>query len=271
MKNLRSSIAAASLVAIAGITALSLAQDPATTPDLPDSQLDSSLVQHHPLALPSPGELLYVLSKEGSPKWRKLYHPVLQGQESDRSKIAMRLGHSIAEGHLASMARDAQKIRDVTNDLQRYSKVLGISDGLVESSRSINDAAAAKSWANVSFQLEALVTEASEILRTQRDTDLAQLITAGMWVHLLHVSTSIVTTEDFTDPSTAIGSHWMLLQIIAPLEESTNPTVIATRDQLAKISRLWAPEKFTPDRGPDDELIAESHKRLDIIIQQFGQ
>ena len=271
MKSPRSSTTAASLIAAVGIAAISFAQSPVTTPDLPDSQLESSLVQPNSLALPSPGELLYVLSKEGSPKWRKLYQPVLLGQESDRSKIAMRLGHSIAEGHLASMARDAQKIRDITNDLQRYSKVLGISDGLIESSRSINDAAAAKSWANVSFQLEALVTEASEILKAQRDADLAKLISAGMWVRLLHVSSNIVTTEDFTDPTTAIGSHWMLLQIVAPLEESTVPTVIFTRDQLAKIARTWAPEKFSAERRPDDELISESHQRLDSIIQQFGK
>ncbi len=71
-----------------------------------------------------------MLQKVGSPRWRQLYYPVLRGEESDRSKIALRFGLSIAEAHIATMARDAQKIRDIANDLQRHAKVLGIGDAL---------------------------------------------------------------------------------------------------------------------------------------------
>ena len=274
MKNPPSSLIAASLIVACSVAVAVLAQDPAVAvpaSDLPDEQLESSLVKKHSLLLPSPGELLYVLSKQGSPKWRKLYYPVLQAQESDRTKTALRLGLSIAESHLAAMARDAQKIRDITNDLQRYSKVLGISNGLVESSRSINSAAENKAWASVAFQLEALVTETSDVLRAQRDADLADLITTGLWLRLLHVSSGIVTEKDFSDPSTAISSHWTLQQLITPLVESKEPTVVSARGQLSKIARLWAPEKLAAGHPQDDALIKDSHTRLGNIIQLFNR
>ena len=234
--------------------------------DLPDEQLEAGLVEPHPLALPSPPELLYILSKEGSPKWRKLYLPSAQAQESDRSKTALWLGVSIAEAHIATMARDAQKIRDVTNDLQRHARVLGIGDGLTENSRSINSSADAKAWGSVAFQLESLVAHTSATLRAQRDADLATLITTGLWVRLLQISTSVVTEKDFADTSVAISSHWTLMCLISPLTNSKAPAVVSTREQLAKISRMWAPEKLASGHQFDDALIKETHNRLSSII-----
>ncbi len=273
--NSRTMIALAGAVAL-GFSVSGFAQPPGEAPaaavpsiDLPDDQLSSGLVKRHPLALPSPPELLYVLSKQGSPKWRKLYFPAAQGQESDRSKTALRLGLSIAEGHLAAMARDAQKLRDVTNDLQRHAKVLGIGDGLTENSRNINSSAEEKAWANVAFQLESLVAKTSDTLRAQRDDDLADLITTGMWVRLLHISSSVVTEKDFADTSIAVSSHWTLEQLIAPHTASKDPLVVSTREQLAKLSRLWAPEKLSAGHKFDDALIEETNGRLSSLIKLF--
>jgi hypothetical protein len=267
----RAILAVATLVlaAASGVSAYSQDPSPSAVPttDLPDGQLDSGLVIGHTLGLPSPPELLYVLSKQGSPKWRKLYLPVIKGQESDRTKTALRLGLSIAEGHLATMARDAQKIRDITNDLQRYAKVLGINDELAENARNINHLAENKAWTAIAYELELLVTQTSDILRSQLDTDLANLITTGLWVRLLQVSTSVVTEEDFPDTSIAISSRWTLEQLIAPHAESKNPLVISIRDQLAKIARLWAPEKLAAGHSFNDALVRHCHDRLSSIVQ----
>jgi hypothetical protein len=205
----------------------------------------------------------------GSPKWRQLYHPVVRGQESDRSKTALRLGLSVAEAHLAAMARDAQKIRDVTNDLQRYAKILGISDALSENARSINHFADTKAWAGVAYELESLVLETADILSAQRDANLARLITTGLWVRLLHVSTSIVCEEDFTETSLAISSCWTLGQLILTNCDSDEPTIISICDQLAKLQRLWAPEKLAAGHRFDDALVQESHNRLENVLELF--
>ena len=266
------------LIAASALTLSSTAQAPVPpaapalpAEDLPSSQLDSSLVRGHVLGLPSPPEFLFVLQKVGSPKWRQLYYPVLRGQESDRAKIALRLGLVIADAHIAAMARDAQKIRDVTNDLQRHAKVLGISDALSERVRSINQLAEAKSWAGVAFQLEALAAQMATTLSAQRDTDLAPLVATGQWVRLLHIATSIVTEKEFPDTSIAISSRWTLEQVIAPSSASKDATIVSIRDQLSKIQRLWAPEKLAGGHKFDDRLIEECHGRLDNVIQLFAK
>lgn len=277
MRSLASKAAAlAALTALAAACALTgLAQDPAVpaaefpTGDLPDDQLAAALVSGHALALPSPPELLFVLSKQGSPKWRKLYYPAIKGQESDRTKTALRFGLSITEGHLATMARDAQKIRDVTNDLQRYARVLGIGDGLAETARSINALTEEKAWASIAFELEGLATQASAILEAQRDADLAQLITTGLWARLLQVSSSVITQKDFADTSIAIGSHWSLHQIVAPFAQSEDPTVISIREQISKLGRLWSPEKLAHGHQFDDALITETQNRLSKVVDAF--
>lgn len=269
------------LTVTAALTALSQKPDtpPAPKPevvapaiptrDLDDKQLAAGLVKTNPLSLPSPPEFLYILSKQGSPKWRKLYHPVLQAQETDRTKTSLRLGMSIAEAHLATMARDAQKLRDVTNDLQGYAKVLGIRDGLTESARNINSLAESKSWPNVAFKLESLVTETSAILKEQRDGDLAELINTGLWVRLLQVSSSIVTEEDFPETSLAISSHWTLQRIVEPHLEAKSPALVSLRDQLLKISRLWAPEKKATGHKFDDALVEDTRNRLTNLMNLF--
>ena len=237
--------------------------------DLPDEQIAKGLVIAHPLSLPSPPELLLVLAKNGNPKWRKIYHPVIKGQESDRIKTALRFGLSITEAHLANMARDAQKIRDVTNDLQRYAKVLGISDGLADTSRTINTLAEEKAWSTIAYELEALAAQASNILTSQRDTDLALLITTGLWTRLLQISSSLVTQEDFTDTTVAIGDPQILSLIAAPLAASKSSTVGSIHDQIAKIERLWSPEKLAGGHQFDDQLIGETHKRLTSVVSTF--
>ena len=260
------------LISVATCTGLGLAQEPKSaipTRDLPDDQLAAGLVKDHPIGLPSPPELLFVLSKEGSPKWRQLYHPVLKDHETDRIKTALRLGLSIAEGHLATMARDAQKIRDVTNDLQQYAKVLGISDGLAENARSINSLAEAKAWSSIAFELEALAAQASSILEAQRDGELASLITTGLWIRILQVSTSVVTEEDFEDTTLAISNHATLEKLVSPHQETKSPTIQSIRDQLAKIQRLWSPQKLESGRKFDNALIKDSNGRLNNIVNQF--
>jgi hypothetical protein len=266
----------AALAALVLASALTLqAQEPSPTPtglpttDLPEEQIAKGLVTAHPLSLPSPPELLLVLAKNGNPKWRKLYHPVIKGQESDRIKTALRFGLSVTEAHLANMARDAQKIRDVTTDLQRYAKVLGISDGLADTSRTINTLAEEKAWSTIAYELEALASQASSILISQRDTDLALLITTGLWTRLLHVSSSLVTEEDFPETTVAIGDPQILTLIVAPLAASKAPTVSSIRDQVAKIERLWSPEKLSAGHEFDDALIGDTHKRLTSVINTF--
>ena len=237
--------------------------------DLPDDQLATGLVEGHAIALPAPPEFLLVLAKEGAPKWRKLYHPALQGPESNRAKVALRFGLGLAEGHLATMARDAQRIRDVTTDLQRHAKILGIADGIAESSRTINALAESKAWPSVGFELEALSTRASGILEAQRDADLAHLVTTGLWARLLHISSGIVTEKDFADTTVAVASHWTLAQIAAPFSAAKDPTVTSVRDQIAKLERLWHPDKLASGHEFDDALIEDTHRRMANVVGTF--
>jgi len=279
MRHLTSALATSLVLAATGAVMIDApAQDPLPpapppfpTEDLPDSQLEAALVRGHRIGLPSPPEFLFVLQKVGSPRWRQLYYPVLRGEESDRSKIALRFGLSIAEAHIATMARDAQKIRDIANDLQRHAKVLGIGDSLSDKVRSINHLAEAKSWAGVAFELESLHATTDESLKAQRDGKLAPLIKTGQWVRLLHISTSVVSEKEFPDTSIAISSCWTLDQIIASTTASEEATVVSIRDQLSKIQRLWSPEKLAAGHKFDDALIEECNGRLGNVIQLFAK
>mgnify|MGYP003655604743 CR=1 FL=1 len=90
-----------------------------------------------------------------------------------------------------------------------------------------------------------------------------------MWVRLLHISTCVVTEEDFPDTSLAVSSHWTLEQLVAPHLESKSPVVTSLRDQLAKIGRLWSPGKRAIGHKFDDALIEDTRTRLRSVLNLF--
>ena len=89
----RINLAAVAAIAFASCT-IAIAQEPLAPEldlhDLPDEHFQKGLTADHPIGLPSATELLYILAKEGSPQWRKLYHPIPKSHPTDRAKAARR-------------------------------------------------------------------------------------------------------------------------------------------------------------------------------------
>jgi len=240
--------------------------------DLPDAQIESGLIPQHAIGFPSPTELLYVISKESSPKWRKLYYPIPKNHPGDRSKAALRLGLNLTEGHLAAMARDSQKIRDVTTDLERQARTLGIAGDVASVTRRINSLAEAKAWSSVAFEFEALIETVNQLLEKQRDHDLKKFLTVGAMVRLLHLSSGVVSEKDFSDTTHAISNHWTLQQLAilsTPSKDNPDETLASVHEQIAKLERMWHPDKLLHGHKFDDQLIAESNHRLTIAIGEF--
>ena len=77
------------------------------------------------------------------------------------------------------------------------------------------------------------------------------------------------TEKNFHDTSLAVSSHWTLERLVKPLAETESPTLVSLRDQLLKISRLWAPEKKALGHKFDDAIVKDTHTRLANALSLF--
>lgn len=221
--------------------------------------------------LPTPDEFLDALAKETNPRWRTLYRAQLGHTLADRSKAAVWLGARIAEGYLAAAARDTQQVRNLGKDLQAYGRILGIGEKIAPRLIRLDAVATAQDWNGVRYELETLQRENADFLRAQRDEDLAELSTIGLWLRLFEVGTAVVSSKDFPELSLCVGGPGLVDRVAARFSRlgegtRTEAAVAGALRQLEKIGRVWSEDKIVGGNLYTDEDVRDSHERLESSL-----
>jgi hypothetical protein len=102
------------------------------------------------------------------------------------------LGGVFADGYLAAQAEDAQQCKNISKDLLRLSKTLGVQTELLDRSRSIADSAQKKDWAILRRELHASEEELGAALRKHEDEGLARLVSLGAWMRSTEIVASLL-------------------------------------------------------------------------------
>lgn len=143
-----------------------------------------------------PSALLQSLIKESRPDWTMLYRDPAPTSFPSRAQNALTLGSLYCDELLASLAEDAQQVKNLTRDLVAVAKPLGLGtsspqkDPQVERfdrSKSLGDCADRKDWEGLRKELEASQAAAEEMLRQHQDRNLAELVSLGAWLRAQQV------------------------------------------------------------------------------------
>lgn len=267
--------AVVALLASAAVPGRAWAQDAVVEAPAPETLDVAALApdgRAREFGLPTPDEFLDALAKETNPRWRTLYRAQLPYTLGDRSKAAVWLGARIAEVYLAAAARDTQQVRNLGKDLQAYGRILGIGEKIAPRLIRLDAVATAQDWNAVRFEVESLLRENAEFLHAQRDEDLAELSTIGLWLRLLEVGTSVVDSKDFPELAICVGGPGLVDRLAARflrLSEGTRSesAIAEALRQLEKVGRIWSAEKLVAGYVHSDEDVRESQERLELSLE----
>jgi hypothetical protein len=156
---------------------------------LPPEEL-AKAVKTDALSIPTPGELLAAINKQGKPNWQSQYRPPVGAAFTSRAQIALNLGGLIADGYLAVEAEDGQQVKNIGKDIVNLAKALGVAENVLSRGSSITDFAENNEWSVLKEELEATQNEVKQAMQGQADEELITLVTLGGWVRGTEVISS---------------------------------------------------------------------------------
>ena len=164
------------------------AQEPAQHVDLtkfPAAAVDDVVV-------PVPSEVFNVLDKLGSPNWNAEMRDNLGKNSGDRAQVALLLGTVIADGFIAVEAENAERVKDIGQEVLTLADAINVRKAVIARSKSITEKADAKNWSAVRSELDGALQDVKGAMEELGDEDLAQLVSLGGWIRGTEVLTSIV-------------------------------------------------------------------------------
>ncbi len=244
-------------------------------PDLPEGHL-AVIAEREKISLPSPVEYFTAIAKATNPRWRKWYLELVPDPPAGRPKVGASLGMLLAEAHLATMARDGQRLRNVGAEISSRAKVLGLEDAVAPRLAAVETLAGEGNWGGVHVEFEALGWEIGSGLLRQRDGDLALLVLIGQWLRVLHIGSAVVGLGEVGDLSLAAGGEG-LPGLVAGWAGGLSEECRAQEDiafmlrHSAKLTRTWSPEKFAGGREFTLDEVKDTHSRIDAIISRLSK
>ncbi len=226
-----------------------------------------------PPAAVSPGELLHSLSRCAKPDWASKFRPPSGVVLNSRVQIALVLGGVFADGFLAAQAEDAQQCRNLSKDLLRLSKTLGVQTELLDRSRSIADSAQRKDWSALRQELHATEAKLGEALRKHEDGGLAQLVTLGAWMRSTEIVASLLSDHYDENAASLLRQPSLGILLGRGLENlgdklETDPSVDLIRPKLHTVERLLNASADTP---PSQNEIKELAAVLESILRDVNE
>ena len=205
-------------------------------------------------------------------RWRQQYRPGASAPSNERTRAAFVLGSIVADGFLALQATDAQQFRNTNQDVLTYCRTLGLGEKLTPRLMSQGKLAEMEQWADLRQEIVDGHQELCRFLREQRDEDLATLVDLGVWLRLLHITSSAIVEAD--EPAhfpLSIGSPALLKEMILRYDQLKQVTREVERINdlgsiLGVVGRQWI------DSGePDKERVIKTRDKLAELITKISQ
>ncbi|MGC3989909.1 MAG: hypothetical protein QM796_09575 [Chthoniobacteraceae bacterium] len=225
------------------------------------------------LTIPTPGESLAALGKDGKPNWKDEYRAPIPTAYTSRPQAALDLGSLIADGYIAVEAEDAQQVKNTGRDIISIAKTLGVSQTLINRGNSIADFAENNEWNTLKEELEATQNEVKMAMEDQHDDELVTLVTTGGWIRGVEAVTDWISKNYSPDAASLIrqpGIANFLLNKInqLPVKTQSDSIVRLVKDRLQTIQKLVS---FPSDKTPSLDDVKQLHKLTSELVQKISE
>ena len=146
--------------------------------------------------------------------------------------------------------------------------MLGLAEKITPDILAEGKMAEAEDWPMLRERLVQKQGVISNLLKEQRDDDLAILVDLGMWLRLLEISSELVVTNTAMEhKSLCIGSKTLLDEIYARYERlteaaRTDETIAQIGSVLQMLQRHWS----SAEGDPSDEVVQMTFEKLRYLM-----
>jgi hypothetical protein len=225
------------------------------------------------LSIPTPGELMAALQKQGKLDWTAQFRPPITTTSISRPQMALNLGGLIADGYIAVEAHDSQQVKNIGRDIVSLAKPLGVQQDIINRGKSLSDFAEQNKWEVLKEELEATQNEVKLAMADNKDQNLITLVTVGGWIRGTEVISGYIA-QHYSDAGAkllrqpAIVSF--LTEQLAAMPDKTrdDPTV---RKMRATLKEIETAVSFPRDVTPSVEDVKKLNTLAADLVKEISR
>jgi hypothetical protein len=206
------------------------------------------------VVIPVPGEVFSVLDKLGEQDWSSEIATPKRKTSTDRVRLALVFGCTVAEGFVAVEAEDRDAIQDAGRRVLRLADTLGLQDAVLPHSQSIIDSAQSGDWNAVRLGFDQTQATVRVTMEKMRDEEIASLVSLGGWLRGTRALTRLISESYSSDRSELLNQPELakyFKDAVASMkaEIREQPDVKAIHDGLAEIEKTMEDGKGEISEG----------------------
>ena len=166
------------------------------------------------VVVPVPSEIFTVLDKLGEPNWRQELRKLPATNTTDRTRLSLLFGTTVAEGFVAVQAQDKKAVEDIGKEVIDLAKALGLSKSVLPHAQSILDAADRNNWPAIRKELDLTQKTVRDTMEQMKDADLSQCVSIGGWLRGTAAVTSVIGKNYSADRSELLNQPMLVQHFI---------------------------------------------------------
>lgn len=176
------------------------------------------------VVVPVPSEVFSVLDKLGEPNWRAELRKQEMPSTTDRTKLSLLFGYTVAEGFVAVQAEDKEAVKDIGRDVISLSKSLGLSKSVLPHAQSILDAADRGNWSAIRKEFDQTQKTVRDTMEQMKDIDLSQCVSLGGWLRGTASVTSVVKKSFSADRAELLNQPMLVEHFVNSISKMPQTT-----------------------------------------------
>jgi hypothetical protein len=169
------------------------------------------------VVVPVPSEIFSVLDKLGEPNWRQELHDVKSPSTTDRTRLALLFGTTVAEGFVAVQAQDKKAVEDIGREVIDLSTTLGIKSAVLPHANAILDASKKNDWPTIRKEFDLTQKTVRDTMDKMKDRDLSQCVSIGGWLRGTAAVTSVISKNFSADRAELLGQPMLVNHFISQI------------------------------------------------------
>ncbi|WP_395748328.1 hypothetical protein [Prosthecobacter sp.] len=169
--------------------------------------------------VPVPSEVFSVLDKLGEPNWQAELRKQDMPTTSDRTKLSLLFGYTVAEGFVAVQAQDKEAVKDIGHDVISLSKSLGLSKSVLPHAQAILDAADKGNWSAIRREFDLTQKTVRDTMENMKDVDLSQCVSLGGWLRGTASVTSVVKKSFSADRAELLNQPMLVEHFLGSISK----------------------------------------------------
>jgi hypothetical protein len=176
------------------------------------------------VVVPVPSEVFSVLNKLGEPNWRQELRDLKLPETTDRTRLSLLFGYTVAEGFVAVQAEDKESVKDIGREVIDLAKALGLSKSVLPHAQAILDAADQDNWKAIHKEFDLTQKTVRTTMEQMRDGDLAQCVSVGGWLRGTAAVTSVVSKAFSADRAELLNQPMLVEHFLSVLSNTPAST-----------------------------------------------